>query len=221
MLLDKSLQEGKEINFLTYCSDGQPNWFGKPHTTTFIQLNATGPQELTDSWSLCWTSPNSYWQASPLTMWWQQPCVLLLLLPSMGGGLGQQPRDSSGGKASARAREEGAAVRQDCLTHLLWWKKMTIVECDTYRFGWQNAQSIQFKSWAILVQINGNHHNFTFHTDAMQCFYCAAKAFFSHQHTQDYHRPPRKTIWSTVYSWAADYTDCILNSRMCTGSLCL
>lgn len=35
MLPDKFLQEGKEINFLTYCSDGQPNWFGKPHATTF------------------------------------------------------------------------------------------------------------------------------------------------------------------------------------------
>lgn len=42
MLPDKFLQEGKEINFLTYSSDGQPNWFGKPHATTFIWLMPQG-----------------------------------------------------------------------------------------------------------------------------------------------------------------------------------
>lgn len=47
---DKFLQEGEEINLLTCCSDGQFNWFGKPHTTAFIRLNATGRGLTAEGW---------------------------------------------------------------------------------------------------------------------------------------------------------------------------
>lgn len=150
-------------------------------------------------------------------MWWLLPCVLLLVLPSLWGGLGQQPRDSSGGKASAGAEGRVLLLGRSALFICFdgkEWPLWNVTHADL-------AGKTHKQSWAILVQINGNHRNFTFHTGAMQSFYCAAKSFFSHQQTQDYHRPPRKAIWSTVYSWVADYTDCILNSRMCTGSLCL
>lgn len=154
-----------------------------------------GHRTLTDSWRLGCTSPNSYWQAPPLTMWWLQPCVLLLLLPSMRGGW-----DSSQGIPLA-----GKQVLQAEGRVLLWPRSASLICFDEKEWPLWNMThadlggKIHNQSWVILVQINGNY-NFTFHTGTMQNFYCAAKTFFSHQQTQDYHRPPRKSLWSTVYS---------------------
>lgn len=39
-------------------------------------------------------------------------------------------------------RGEGAAARQEGLPHFLWWKRMTSVQCDTCRSGWQNSQPV-------------------------------------------------------------------------------
>lgn len=211
MLPDKFVQEGEETNFLTYCSDGQPDWFGKLHTTTCPWLNATGPQD-------CWLTAEGWGGPVPtltgkhlveLSGASSLGCCCCCCLPCEEGWDSSQGTPVVGKQVLGA---EGRVLLNECLVHLLWWERMIIVERA------DPAGKIHNQSWALLVQINGNHHHFTFHTGAMQSFYC--KAILSHQQTQDYHRPPR-AIWSTVYSWVADYTDCILNSRMCTGSLCL
>lgn len=151
MLPDKILQEGKEINFLTYCSDGQPNWFDKPHTATFIWLTATGCYA--ERWRLgeCCCAPWAGWgnQSQFLMSSTSNDAVTAAsdtawLLPPLWGGLGypayRQLRDFSGGKVSVGGRGEYATVKQNCLIHLLWWKIKAIVECDTCRSGWQNMQ---------------------------------------------------------------------------------
>lgn len=141
---------------------------------------------LTNSWRLGWTSPSYHRQAPSLAMWWLQTCVLLLLLPSMWGGLGSSQGTPVVGKqmlgAEGRVLLLGRSASFICFGGKEWplWNG---TRADP-------AGKIH-KSWALLVQINGNHHNFTFHAGATQSFYCAAKAI--HQQTQDYHRPPQKS----------------------------
>lgn len=177
MLPDKLLQEDKEISFLTYCSDGQANWFDRSHSTAstcwvpqVAVLTAEGwgntgmPQGLGGR-----TSPHSERQVSSLRTWWQRPGTLLRPLQ---GGLGC-PADCRGEVALGRGSLwlVGRTVSFICFDEKPLWN---VALADL-------ADKIHNQSTAILAWINGNCHHFSFHTGARWSFCYTSKDFFSHQ----------------------------------------
>lgn len=138
MLPDKFLQELQLPELLQWWPT-QLVWQATYHN---LHTNATGPQD-TD-----WQLKAGVHQSQLLLASTSSNHVVTAALCAAAVAafhvrrMGQQPRDSTCGKASAVGRGEGVAVSQECLTHKLWWKRMTIVEGDTCRSGWQNSQPI-------------------------------------------------------------------------------
>lgn len=178
MLPDKLLQEGKEISFLTYCSEGQANWFDRSHSTASTRwvpqvavLTAEGwgntgmPQGLGGR-----TSPHSERQVSSLRTWWQWAGTLLRPLQ---GGLGC-PADCRGEVALG----QGSLWLVGRTVSFICFDGKAIVECGTCRPGWQNTQPVYSH---FSMNFNGNCHNFSFHTGARWSFCYNSKDFFSHQ----------------------------------------
>lgn len=182
-------KKAKEISFLAYYTDGQPNWSGKLCTTTLTWLSNTECHA--DSWRLgeCWQGMpaegmrgNQYPRLLMVSASSNE--VVTVALPSASIAAGrtgilhlQEAKGLQWWEGSAEGRGECAALKQNCLIHLLWWKISTIVKCEIADL----AGKIHNQSQAILTQINRNRHNFSFHTVAQWSFYYATKVFFSHQ----------------------------------------
>lgn len=187
MLPGKLLQEGKEINFLAYYTDGQPNWSDKLCTATFTWLSNTGCH--TDSWRLgeCWHAPQAVQgKQSPRFLMVSASFNEVVTVAFASASIAarrtgiphlQAAKGLQWWEGSAGGRGEYVALKHNCLIYLLWWKISTIVKCEIADL----AGKIHNQSQAILAQINRNSHNFSFHTGGQWSFYYATKVFFSHQ----------------------------------------